>query len=497
MSGSNASTGPDPTRPTTAAGVPPGPLPAGLHRDEIVAEVLRALLPLPGDARAVVAVSGGPDSTALAYLAHEARPDLRLILGHVRHGLREDDADVAVVHHHGRALGLPVEVADVLVRPSGSGLEAAARAERYAALRRIGRRAGAGWLLVGHTADDQAETLLLRMTRGTGVTGLAGMAPVRGDLVRPLLRLRRNDVRRFVTLEGLDVADDPMNRDRTVRRVRVRLEVLPALSGLSPDPVGALARLADLARVDARRLDAEATALAAALIRRYGPAGAVPHEELQSLDPALAPRVVRQLLADVSGLPLPVSAAHIAAVLALGPGDALDVPGATVTSGGGWIAAVPTDLAVPPDVTVSVPGRTRWGAVEVQASVSDAGAAGQLALPLPTAWTPPTVEVLDEALPPGADVLLGQVVLPAFDTPLTARARRPGDRLTTGAGTKKVQDVLVDAGIPRAVRDLVPMVVADERIVWIPGIAVDHDAAAAGREDPWVHLAVTPGARPR
>lgn len=486
MSGSNASTGPEGPR------LPPGPLPAGLDRDELVAEVARALAPLPSGAAAVAAFSGGPDSTALAYLAHEARPDLRLTLGHVRHGLRDDAPDLAVVEHHASALGLPLDIVEVLVQPRGEGLEAAARAERYAALRRIARGGGAGWLLVAHTADDQAETLLLRMSRGTGIGGLGGMAPVRGDLVRPLLRIRRNDVRRFVALEGLDVVHDPMNRDLTVGRIRARLQVLPALAGLGPDPVGALARLADLARVDARHLDTEATALAAAVIRRYGPTGAVPVDELHALDPALAPRVVRHLLADVSGAPVPVSAAHTNAVLELGPGEAVDLPGATVTCGGGWIAASPPDVVTPREVALHVPGHTRWGPVELAATVAHAGPDGQLALPLRTGWTPPVVPVSPHALPPGGDVELGQVVLARRDAPLAVRGRRPGDRVRTAAGTRKLQDVLVDAGVPRAVRDLVPVVVTGDDVVWVPGVAVAAAAVDRGREEPWVHLSVTP-----
>ncbi|MBW3665367.1 MAG: tRNA lysidine(34) synthetase TilS, partial [Actinobacteria bacterium] len=296
-----------------------------------MAEVERVLGALPIGAAAVVALSGGPDSTALAHLVADARPDLDLVLGHVRHGLRADEADVDVVRWHASVLGLPLRILEVSVSPVGEGVEAAARAQRYAALRRIAREANAGWLLVGHTADDQAETVLMRLARGTGVEGLAAMAAVRGDIVRPLLRVRRNDVRRFVVHEGLRTADDPMNLDRSVTRVIARTEVLPAMERLAPDPVGALARLADIARQDAARLDAEAAGVVTAIVRTYGPARAVPVADLEALDGALASRVVRAMIDASRGSDDPPSAAHVSDVLSLTPGQALDLPGVTVT----------------------------------------------------------------------------------------------------------------------------------------------------------------------
>lgn len=471
----------------------PGPLPPGRSRDELVAEVRRASEAVPQGAAAVVAVSGGPDSTAMAHLLQEARPDLDLHLGHVRHGLRDDEADVSAVHHLGEVLGLPVLVAAVDVEDTGQGLEAAARAQRYAALRRLCRGSGCGWLFVGHSADDQAETLLMRMARGTGIGGLGGMSPVRGDLVRPLLRLRRHDLRRFVALEGLDVVHDPMNTDPRYRRVRARHEVLPLLERLAPDPVGALARLADLARADARHLDEVAAGAAGTSVHRYGPGLAIPADVLGSLEPAIGRRLVRHVIDEVRVGP-PVDAAHVAAVIALEPGQAVDLPGVKATCGGGWIAVVPDELPEPAPVPLEVPGTTRWhpGRVTVVATVADAARPGQLPLPLDLPWVPPRADVPVGAVPPGGDPDLGEIVLgrEVAHRDLEVRARRRGDRVVTHGGTRKLQDVLVDAGVPRALRDAVPLVVCGERIVWIPGIAADADALDDGRDRPYLHLAV-------
>lgn len=454
----------------------PGPLPSGTDREGLLAEVTRALQPLPRTAGALIALSGGPDSTALAYLVAEARSDLKLSLGHVRHGLRDDAADLATVRIHSETLKLPLGIAEVEVRPRGEGLEAAARTARYAALRRLASETDSDWTLLGHTADDQAETVLLRVARGTGIAGLAGMSAVSGDLVRPLLRIRRSDVSRFVALEGLDTVEDPTNRDPALWRARVRQSVLPAFQKLAPDPVGALVRLADLARVDAQHLEAEAARVAGTVVRTYGPARALATEALNGLDLALASRVVRRLLAAVGSS---ATAAHVSAVVALQPGQAMDLPGATVTRGGGWLAAAPHNLPEAMPVTLAVPGGTSWppAAVSIIATTAHQELPGFIS---------------EQALPPGGDPALGQVMLGGLQLAgLVVRSRRVGDRLATRAGTRKLQDLFVDAGIPRAVRDLVPVVALGERLLWVPGVAVDARAAATGREAPTLHLAVT------
>ena len=174
---------------------PPGPLAAGQGREGLLAEVARVCdAHVPHGARCLVAVSGGPDSTALAHLLAEARVDLDLTVTHVRHGLRDDAADAATAADHAAALGVPYVERRVDVDPRERGPEAAARAARYLALARTAESLRADVVAVAHTADDQAETVLLNLARGSGLTGLAGMRPARplhatGDatLVRHLL----------------------------------------------------------------------------------------------------------------------------------------------------------------------------------------------------------------------------------------------------------------------------------------------------------------------
>ncbi|MEX0836599.1 MAG: tRNA lysidine(34) synthetase TilS, partial [Nitriliruptor sp.] len=318
----------------------PGPLPPGRGRGALIDAVAAELAHLPRGAAVVVALSGGPYSTALAYLATEARPDLIVTLVHVRHGLRDDTEDVVVVERHAAYLGLALEITAVAVARSGRGLEAAARDARYAALRRVASDRGAEAILVGHTADDQAETVVLRIARGTGVGGLAAMRPRSADLVRPLLRLRRADLRRFVALEGLPVASDPTNDDARLRRVLVRSQVLPLLGEVGPDPVGALGRLAALAAEDDDALGALADAAFGEVAVRCGDVLAVRDEQLERLPAAVQRRLWRRVFADL-GQALPPPAAVIADLLALRAGRRLQVGALEVSAGGGWRAVAP------------------------------------------------------------------------------------------------------------------------------------------------------------
>jgi tRNA(Ile)-lysidine synthase len=474
---------------------PPGAHPAGASRAELVAAVRDALGGLGEGTAVVVALSGGPDSTALAYLAAEARDDLRLTLAHVRHGLRDDAEDIEVVRRHADWLGVALEIREVEVDARGEGLEAAARRVRYRALREVAQEVGAAVILVGHTAEDQAETLLLRLARGTGLDGLRGMRPRTGDLLRPLLRLRREDVHRFVLLEGLPSVDDPQNRDPDVRRSVVRQRLLPALAEVAPDPVAALTRLAGLAHDDAAALDGlVAQVLAGA--RRVGPVIAVRRAPLDEGPVALARRVVRALVAEAGGGP-PPSAAAVTRVLDLAPGGGVDLPrGVRATAGGGWLAVTSGDVpsspaaALAPGSLVAWPPAgiaVRWHEAGDQAAVDD----GQIALELAGVWRRPRVRVPDRLLPPGGRPDAATTLVAEGVPRLWLRDRRPGDRLVLTGGTRRLSDVYVDAGVPRPVRARWPVVVDDEdRIVWVPGVARDHEVARRAARQPGGLLAL-------
>lgn len=225
-----------------------------------------ALAGLPEGALVLAAVSGGPDSMALAAALAAEAPRLGLRGGAVTvdHGLQEGSAERAsVVASACKELGLdPVEIAAVTVDGAG-GPEAAARNARYDALYAVADRLGAVAIAVGHTLDDQAETVLLGLARGSGARSLSGMAARRDRLVRPLLGLRRETTERTCEALALATWRDPHNADDAFTRSRVRTSVMPVLQeALGPGVPEALARTAAQLRADADALDSWAAAVA-------------------------------------------------------------------------------------------------------------------------------------------------------------------------------------------------------------------------------------------
>ena len=200
----------------------------------------------PGD-HVLVAVSGGGDSLALLHAMSRLGPELGLrVSAHgVDHGLRpEASAELELAARLADRYDVPFATTRVLVEPGGN-LQARARTARYQALRRAAETVGAAEVATAHHADDRAETLLIRLLRGTGPRGLGVLPPRSGWLVRPMLRVRKAEVLRHLGRHGIEYATDPSNRDRRFLRVRVRLDLMPALLALSPRIVEHLNALAD------------------------------------------------------------------------------------------------------------------------------------------------------------------------------------------------------------------------------------------------------------
>jgi len=284
----------------------------------------------------LVALSGGPDSLALAAAtAFEApRAGVRAGAVIVDHGLQNGSADVAAAAaSHAAALGLdPVIVRAVAVGTEG-GPESAARTARYAALSEAAADTGALTVLLGHTLDDQAETVLLGLARGSGATSLQGMAAVTGLYSRPLLGIRRSQTEQFCIDSGLEPWTDPQNADPAFTRVRVRTSVLPMLEReLGPGIAEALVRTADQLREDSDALDHFAEEIAEELADIAEAGISLPVRALEANPPALRQRLIR--LAVFSEFHVNLSRAHTLDVARLvtdwhGQG-AVDLPGISV-----------------------------------------------------------------------------------------------------------------------------------------------------------------------
>ncbi len=400
----------------------------------------------------VVACSGGADSLALLALAGAAGFDV--VAAHVDHGLRSGTGhDHAVVGAAAERFGARMRLVKLHLA-DGPNLEARARDARYAALESVRIEVGASVTLVGHTADDQAETVLLGLLRGSAAAGMAGMPAARDHLRRPMLRLRRSDTVEMCARLGLAPVDDPMNSDVRHRRVWLRREVVPRLaSGARRDVVEVLARQADVLRDDDELLDA----MAVAAVDVEGASLVI--DAVLSVPRPLARRAVRRWLG-----PPPPSLAHVDAVLEVisGARRAVDLPGGRrVERARGRLHLVDPGATRPDSVVLSLPGRAAFGDWSVEAWIEDG---------VPTAWPDGrTTAVLD------ADAVGDTVAM---------RSPRAGDRFRPvgGAGSKLVHDALAEVGIPASARADRPVLIDPvEGIVWVVGYRIDHRVRVTSR----------------
>lgn len=311
------------------------------------------LPPVPGEAligqRVAAAVSGGADSVALVLwlhnLATRPAPQFSLVgLIHVNHALRgpESEADEAFCRALAQRLNLPIDVVAAPIVVTNGSPEAAARDARYLAFDAAAGRLGATVVCTAHTADDQAETVLLRLLRGAGLRGLSGIRETNRQIVRPLLDCRRNDLRAALVQQGEAWREDASNLDVTIPRNRIRHELLPVVEAVSTQIGGggieAVARFAAYASEDEQFLENAAIELARRLVLSGDGTDAERHvrlvrSELAAAPPALARRVIRLVASQVAP-ERPWSAVHIDAVLRLARrqqgGGTLDLPGIRV-----------------------------------------------------------------------------------------------------------------------------------------------------------------------
>lgn len=468
----------------------------------VLGTIRRHALVAPGG-RVLVALSGGPDSVALVHLLQELEPAGHLIvagLAHFNHQLRgaESEADESFCRAMAARLGLPLECGRGDVRAAakeqGRSIEDAARVLRYAFLEEAANLTGADAVAIGHTRDDQAETFLLRLLRGSGPQGLAGILPRAGRMIRPLLDIPREELRAYATERGLAFREDPSNQDLRIPRNRVRHELLPYIQReFSPGIIGVLAREASIAREDDEHLRQEAIDLARSIV--LSPEGGRGRSEidaraLTSLHPALAARVARLALQRQAPGAF-IGFDHVERLLELvrtgRPGAALSLPGqqAVLTDarivlgpepprpgrgasragpGGGSSFLFP--LPVPGEVRLDKQG---WAisAERAEAAGSRNGKAEEEDGSTAHGWGA-TVEIAAEPL----------------SLPLSIRSRRAGDRFRPGGfgHRRKLQDFLVDRKIPRETRQSLPLVVdGDDRIVWVVGLSVAEDFRVTGR----------------
>ena len=424
----------------------------------------------PGE-RLVVLVSGGRDSVCLLDVAVTICGARDLLVLHVDYGLRgaESDADADHVRALCARAGLALEVHRAPAPPASGNRQAWARDLRYARAQSVARARGAR-VAAGHTASDQAETVLYRLAASPGRRALLGMAATDGLLIRPLLGVTREETASYCRARGLGWREDASNGDGSYARGRCRHGLAAALGELHPAAEENIRRTSELLREEAAVLD-EVVDTALAGRRR------IAVERLTALPPALARLVVVRLAEDAVGALVPGVGARVEELIGLaaaGGSAELDV-------GAGCRAVVEYGVLrfeagdpdpIPSPVSLAVPGTVGFGAWRLRAEL---GAGGEAELGRPAFAGPASADPRRGRGGPGAGPIGPGVLDAAALEPegLTVRGWRPGDRMAPLGlgGTTSLADLFAARRVPRAERRSLPVVTSAGEVAWIPGVA--------------------------
>ncbi len=431
----------------------------------------------PGE-RVVVAVSGGADSVALLVCLQRlaARLQITVTAAHLHHGLRGREADADEAFVRGLCAQLDIELASESApvreraRASKQNLEEAAREARYEFLRRTARQTGAAKIAVGHTLDDQAETVLLHFFRGSGAGGLSAIYPVvDGIIVRPLLETNRDDILRYLDSLAIRHREDSSNRDLRLRRNLLRHKWIPQLKrDFNPRLIETLAREADLARETSDFL--ETVSLDAYQRLRSPIRGGIllPIKDIGEMHPLMRKLVLRRALREVRGTLRGISSRHTESMVSLclsgQSGQSAELPGGNLAVRRFKNLAIlqsRPESGAPFQYVLKLPGRccVAEAGLEIIGKNGDATLFSRLEP--------------DHALESERENRIASPFFAVLDgdclpEALVVRSRRPGDRYG-GPGHRKVKKMLIDAKIDLPSRSTLPVVAAGNAIVWIPG----------------------------
>lgn len=440
----------------------------------------------PKGARIIVGVSGGTDSVALLHLLKGWREEMNwsLTAVHVHHGLRGEaaDGDQAFVESLCAAWDIPCRVfrydAAAEAEKRGMGEEETGRLLRYAAFRKTAGEHGR--IAVAHHMNDQAETLLMRLCRGTGLKGLAGMRPVRGNICRPLLACTRAEIERYCAAEGLSFREDATNQELKYTRNRLRHRVLPLLEEINPQAAAHIARTAALLAEDEDYLEQQAAVLYTALERpSAGREISLEREGLRRAHPALRRRVLRMALGEFVS-------ADISHVQAAALEELLEKPSGRSRS-----------------LLHGIRAENRYDVLTISQGDAETPEPFCYALPpereirIPETGTVVTVRLGNgknaEICGGGCTVVFDyDKILQRFSCTdgLACRTRRAGDFIRLKNGRKKLKDLFIDEKIPRERRECWPLTAIGDEILWAPGLRVSAGYTADGRTTRWLSIQI-------
>jgi tRNA(Ile)-lysidine synthase len=424
----------------------------------------------PGD-RVLVTVSGGPDSVCLLSVLQTMAEDLELTLhiAHLDHMFRgkESAEEALFVANLAKKLNIRVTVEAIDVpafcREHGLSPQEGARHVRYGFFQRVAASTGSTRIATGHTADDQAETFLMRLLRGAGASGLSAIPPVRGNIIRPLIEVTRDEVISYVRSEHLEHVNDPSNTKPVYTRNRIRMEVLPLLKCFNPRIVETLAAEAALLRDEDEAVESHLTAIAESTVMQEKDSLSVKRDAFDTLPPAFRRRLFRRIIGLLGVESSSLSHGQI--------DDALSFMTAAQT---GRTMSLTCCLCISREYDRLIFSRqTSQPIIAHTLSVPGTAVIPELGLEMEVVLKD------DQRAEPGETNNLWQA---EFDydkmgSNLLVRNRRTGDWFCPagmGGKRKKLQDYFVDEKVPLRKRDSVPLLCAGEHILWVVGLRTDE-----------------------
>ena len=418
---------------------------------------------------------------------------LTLHVAHLDHMFRggESAEEALFVADLARELGVPATVEQIDVprycRERGLSPQAGAREARYAFFSRVAAEVGAGRIATGHTASDQAETFLMRLIRGAGVSGLSAIPPKRDTIIRPLIESTREDVLAYLNARGLRFASDPSTTKPLYTRNRIRLEALPILKRFNPRIIETLAAEAALLRDEDEAVEAHLAAVADAALMQEEDAVSVKRDIFVTLPPAFRRRLFRKIAARAGAEPSALSFGDIDAALSFmlsaQTGRAMNLtPGLAVTREYNRFVFGAPPAPASFSHALAVPGITAVAerGVEVEIEVRDDGSRPS---EFPSHHVPDHETTArgvgedEQGSSRGNYRWQAEFDYDKIGPLLTLRSRRPGDRFCPagmGGKKKKLQDFFVDEKVPRRKRDTVPLLCSGDEILWVMGLRTDE-----------------------
>jgi tRNA(Ile)-lysidine synthase len=470
---------------------------------------------IPRKELVVVGVSGGADSVCLLHVLAKWQKGLgiKLHVAHLNHQLRgaESEADAEYVSNLAGSLGIPITVDSQNVAAyraeRNCSIEEAARELRYAFLARVAREVGAHRIATGHTRDDQVETILMHILRGTGITGLCGLAPCSPIpsrscqlsavgchllAIRPLLDITREETASYCQKHQLEPRIDSSNLSPSFFRNRLRLHLLPLLRQYNPSIDQALLRLADIAKEDNAFIEQQASGLWEEVARQENNAIYLNKKQMASLPIALQRHLLRVAVTKLAGDVRDIEASHIEAARSLlnkSASKRISLPHGLICHGGYKelaITRLPSATASPFSVIASEARQSQFPPCPFPSLPGEfpLKVPGQTVLP---GWNVVARIVRERLTSQSSQGVLGTSertyqsnLVAHFDLHKTGiklfvRQRRPGDRFQPlGMGTpKKLSEFMVDAKIPRPWRGRIPIVCSLQQIIWVVGWRID------------------------